>query len=152
MWKFFLADKDGNTANFEKYRLGDISKYALSITSTPQIFGVFKTFTSTIAGTTTVTAPPVGGAIVITDILLITDKTAGSVTINLTDGTRTETIIRASTTDAPVSFSHGFVGKWEGWQDAYLQIIVVGPVVQSTAIGYYKIQQGKQYSDWNSLR
>lgn len=152
MWKFLLAGKDGKVANFEAYRLGDVTKYALSITSTPQIFGVFKTYTNTIAGTFTVASPPVGGALVLTDLLVSTDKTIGSVTVNFTDGVRTETILKISTSDAPANIAHSFAGKWEGWQDAYIQIIVVGAVVQSTAVGYYKVQQGKQYADWNSLR
>jgi len=153
MWKFFLGDKEGNPVNFEPYKLADETKYAISTSTTPQIFGAFKTSSTSVAGTTTVASAPSGGSLVLTDLILSAEKKNGaSVTLRITDGTNTETVVSANLTDSAVFFAHSFVGKWEGWQNARLEVVVVGNAVVSVAVGYYKIQTGKAYSEWNALR
>lgn len=153
MWKFFLANKDGRPVNFEPSKIDGETKYAISTVTNPQTFGVFKSVSLTTASTTTITTPVNGGSIVLTDLVISAEKkNAGTVIIRFTDGTNTINIFQGTLTDAPINLSVPFVGKWEGWRDARLEVVTNQNTVATIALGYYKVKTGRNFTDWDSLR
>ena len=121
--------------------------------SIPQTHGTFKTATFSGAGTTTIVTPNDSGSLFITDIALFGDKVnAGTIELRFTDGTDTATLVLATVTDAPVNFSHAFVGRFQGWQDARIDLIVTNNVTGSATVGYMKVPKGIPFLEWDSLR
>jgi len=116
----------------------------------------FKTTTFTGEGTTAVVTPRIGGAIVLTDFIIGSKKfSAGSVEIRFTDGTNTESIYIADTDDVPISIAFSPAGRWRGWLDARIDVVVVGADTDPTvAIGYYHLTEGSvlSFSDWDAER
>ena len=120
-----------------------------------QVAGVFKAKTLTAAGTVIVSEPDSGGCIVLTDIILTSDKTQSSVvTVQFTDGTETIPIVEADITDAPINIATSFAGYWRGWKDARLELVITGGLnpTATLAAGYFKLKTSLQYSDWDSYR
>ena len=120
-----------------------------------QVEGLFKAKTLTAPGTVIVAEPDKGGCIVLTDLILTSDKTEGSViTIQYTCGTYTIPIMVADMSDAPVNLAIPLSGKWEGWRDARLELVITGGVNPATtlAAGYYKLSDSKLFDEWDALR
>ena len=120
-----------------------------------QVAGLFKAETLNAPGTVIVTEPDPDGCIVLTDIILTSDKTLNSViTIQFTDGTNTIPIIVADMAEAPVSIATSFGGRWQGWRNAQLELVIVGGVnpTATLAAGYYKLHDSLLYDEWDSLR
>lgn len=120
-----------------------------------QVAGVFKAKTLTAAGTIVVAEPVIGGCIVLTDLILTSDKTQSAViTVQFTDGTKTIPIVEADITDAPINIATSFAGYWRGWRDARLELVIAGGInpTATLAAGYFKIKTSLQYSDWDSKR
>ena len=120
-----------------------------------QVAGVFKAKTLTAAGTVIVSEPDSGGCIVLTDIILTSDKTANSaVTVQFTDGTYTIPIVEADITDAPINIATSFAGYWRGWREARLELVATGGInpTATLAAGYFKLQDSMLYSEWDSQR
>jgi len=131
----------------------------LSTISPPQMYGTFKC--TKIAsgdgtGSYTVVTPIGNGSITLTDLIVSFEKkTSAEVTLQFNDGTYTEIVWFGDMQDAPLNLAIGFVGKWQGWQSAYLEIVVAGAGLDgSIAVGYTKIshKQSLPYTEWNSLR
>jgi hypothetical protein len=130
------------------------------LTSTPlMVNGVFKTTKITAGGgtgSTTVAIPKGNGSLVLTDVVVSFEKkTAAEVTLQFNDGTNTELIWFGDLQDAPISFAIAFTGKWQGWQSAYLEIVVAGAGLDgSIGVGYVKMNKYNSltYSDWNKRR
>jgi len=116
----------------------------------------FKSTTFTSDGTITVVTPPPGTAIVFTDFLISAKKfSAGNVSIRFTDGTDTVDIFVQDATDAPVFLAFSPQGRWRGWKDAQIDVVVVGADTDPTvAIGYYFIRgEGVlSFADWDAER
>lgn len=115
--------------------------------------GVFKATTVAVAGTSIIAAPDPGGRIILTDLILTTDKTANSsVAVNFEDGTNTVTIVGADSANAPVNLAIPFAGNWEGWVDARVEMVVVADVAATLALGYTKLSSGLAFAEWDGLR
>ena len=109
-----------------------------------QVAGLFKAETLNAPGTVIVTKPDPDGCIVLTDIILTSDKTLNSViTIQFTDGTNTIPIIVADMADAPVNLATSFAGHWQGWRNAKLELVITGGInpTATLAVGYYKMKE-----------
>lgn len=118
-----------------------------------QAHGTFTSATRTSAGTTILTSPNLTGSLILTDMVLGTDKVnASTVSVNVTDGVRTEKVFSTNLTDAPANVAIAFVGRWQGWQDARVELVTTGNVTATVSIGYIKVPQGSPYAQWNSLR
>ena len=117
--------------------------------------GNFKAVSRAAAGTTIVTSPNAGGSIVLTDMIITTDKVnLATATVQFTDGTNTIVIIDATVTDAPCNIATSFVGRWHGWRDARIELVTVGNVKATVACGYFKVDalHTQDYSEWNAER
>jgi hypothetical protein len=123
------------------------------VSSIAETHGNFKAINVNVAGTTTVTAPNINGAIIITDILLSAERVNnGSVVLSFTDDTETIVIFKAVVTDAPVTIAAPLNGRWRGWKDARLELVVTLDVETSASVGYYKVKDGLPFSDWDARR
>ena len=115
--------------------------------------GTFSTLAYSGAGTTQFVLPAANGSLILTDLIFTADKVNnGSVEILFTDGTDTATIVKPVVTDAPVSLSVAFGGRWQGWRDARIDIIVTNAVSGTVALGYVKNTIGLTYAEWDELR
>lgn len=120
-----------------------------------QVAGRFKAETLTNTGTVIVTEPLSGGCIVLTDLILTSDKTNGSIiSVTFTDGTYTIPLVYADITDAPCNIAMNFAGYWRGWRDAHIEFAITGGInpKANLAIGYFKLHDSMLYSEWNTLR
>ena len=120
-------------------------------------FGVFRSQKFTLITTSTKIAQPAGdGSIELTDLVVSFEKkTNAEVTIQFNDGTNTELIWFGDMQDAPISFAVGFTGNWQGWQAAYVEVIIAGANLDgSVGIGYIKRlkRDSLKYSVWNARR
>jgi len=117
--------------------------------------GSFVAATRTEAGTTAVISARGEDGIVFTDLILTTDKVQGAtVTVAITDGSNTVTVVAADVTDAPCNIALSFAGHWQTWQAAYVNLTTVGVVKATLALGYFRIPWNVTlpYSAWNALR
>ena len=113
----------------------------------------FKSETRTGAGTSTITSPESDGALLLTDIIVSTDRVANSrLTLFFDDGTRQINIYDGYANDAPINFAFGFRGGWTGWKDAELKMTTVAVIKATVAVGYIKIPDGIEYTEWDALR
>ncbi len=139
-----------------EYRTGGLYEEPILITQPIHTFeGVFKTTTHTVAGTSTVAEPLPKSSLLLTDLVLTTDKVAlSTVTISFTDGVNTINILTANTSDAPVNLSIPFAGRWQGWKDAKIELTTVNNVTATVACGYMKIEEKYTlaFDDWDSRR
>lgn len=117
--------------------------------------GVFRAVTRAAAGTSTLAAPDGDGAIVLTDLIITTDKVnAATVTIQWTDGVNTIVIVSARVNDAPCNLAIPFAGKWMGWSGARLDVVTVAGVNTTVSAGYFKVPGDKAlaYAAWDAKR
>jgi hypothetical protein len=113
----------------------------------------FKSQYRTSAGTTEITSPVTDGAIMLTDMIISTDKVANSrLTVFFDDGTRTISIYDGVANDVPLNLAIGFRGGWMGWKDAALKMTTVAALKANVAVGYIKVPAGCCYTEWDELR
>ena len=124
-----------------------------------RINGVFKTTKFTVAGgtgSTTVATPAGDGSIVLSDLIVSFEKKASAeITLQFNDGTNSEPVWFGDMQDAPISFGMSFAGRWQGWQGAYLEIVVAGAGLDgSLGVGYVKLNKANSlaYSEWSARR
>ncbi len=118
-----------------------------------QAHGTFANASRTTAGTTTITSPNASGSLLITDLVLNTEKqTGGQVDVQFTDGTDTVVVFRAFCNDAPANLVLNAGGRFQGWKDARLDLVVTGATDCSVTLGYVKLPTGLPYEEWDSLR
>ncbi len=120
-------------------------------------FGVFKAQKFTGITTGTKMADPHGdGSVELTDLMVSFEKkTSAEVTIRFNDGSNTELIWFGDMQDAPISFGIAFNGNWQGWQNAYVEVVISGAGLDgSVAIGYIKRlkKDSLKYVEWNARR
>lgn len=115
--------------------------------------GVFQNVTTSGAGTTTVITPNDAGSLLLTDLILSTDKVnSGTVTLQMTDDTNTITLFQAIVTDAPAVLSMPINGRIQGWKDARIDLVIVNNVDVSVTLGYVKMPSGLPFTEWDELR
>lgn len=113
----------------------------------------FKSTTRTSEGTSTITSPKKGGALLLTDMIISTDKVSLSqLTVFFDDGVYTIPIYDGYANDAPINLALGFHGGWTGWKDAALKMTTVKAIKATVAVGYIKIPTGLDYKEWDALR
>lgn len=113
----------------------------------------FKSETRTGAGTSTITSPVTDGALLLTDMIISTDRVANSrLTVFFDCGTYQVNIYDGYANDAPINFALGFHGGWTGWKDAALKMTTVAVIKATIAVGYIKIPEGLEYEVWDALR
>jgi len=137
---------------------GDFGKI-LTTVDPLRILSVFKT--TKIAsgdgtGSTTVATPRGDGSIVVTDLIVSFEKkTSAEVLLQFNDGTNDELVWFGDMQDAPISFGVAFAGRWQGWQNAYLEIVVAGAGLDgSIGVGYAKVskENSLMYAEWDARR
>ena len=120
------------------------------------VFGRFKTASRTTTGTTTIVIPPSNESLIITDLIITAEKkNSGTDTLRLYDGTNAVNIVVGSVDDSPLNLAIGFQGCWQGWRDAYIQLVQAGANhYANIAVGYYFVppELSHEYADWNHLR
>jgi len=117
--------------------------------------GSFKSASRSVAGTTTITAPDLNGSIVLTDLIVTSDRVnAATITLRFTDGANIVNIFVADVTDAPCNVATSLVGQWKGWKDARLEVVTVAAVTTTVAVGYFKLPEeiSLDYSEWDAAR
>lgn len=114
----------------------------------------FKSTTLTDAGSATIASPTEGGALILTDMIISTDKVLNSrLTVFFADPIEKIAVFDGYPIDAPINTALGLHGAWTGWKDASLRMLAVGIKLQSTvAVGYIKIPKGIEYAEWDKLR
>lgn len=113
----------------------------------------FKSVTRVAAGTETITEPVTDGAIMLTDMVISTDKVALSqLTVFFDDGVRTIPIFDGYANDAPINAAANFHGGWTGWKAAAMKMTTVAAIKATVAVGYIKIPEGLEYDEWDALR
>ena len=136
--------------NPEEVNLADRALQVVDPRTAP---GVFKSVTHASATTTQLVSPVIGGSVMLTDILISGEKQAGSeVTVQFTDGASTETIFLASQVDAPPTMAHQFLGRFQGWVNANLEVVTSGTGKVTVTLGYIKLCRGLPYGEWDKLR
>ena len=126
----------------------------VSVTTTePKQHGVFRSVTSTTQTTTEIAAPLAGGSIVVTDLLITTNKAAnGILTLRFSDGSNTINLA-AFPVDLAVNQQLALVGLFRGWVDADLQMVTSGANFDATVTaGYMKAPDGLPFNEWDALR
>lgn len=133
---------------------GLVSKEPLHVITTEGgRHGVFKSTSRTTAGTSTISEPELNGSLILTDLIVSSDKTnASTITIRFTDDTNTVNVAVFDSGNAPVATAISFTGLWQGWKNARLEMVTVANVTATAALGYLKLDTGLQYADWDNLR
>jgi len=131
--------------------------YALHVLNYRQVHGVWKSVTwTTTKAATAIATPSAGGSIEITDFFFSALKATGStVTLTITDGTNTETLITVLLTNEAVRLTHAIQGRMQGWADGVVKYAVTGANSSgSITLGYVKHDKDdtEPYSIWNSRR
>lgn len=132
--------------------------YALSVLNYRQKHGVWKavSWTNAQVTATPIATPVPGGSIEITDIFFTATKvSAGTVTITVSDGTNTETLVTILLTNEAVRMTHQVQGKMQGWRDAKVYYTVAGAnSTGAITVGYVKHSKAdsEDYAVWNTRR
>ena len=144
----------GTNEEFHWVRSSETGEPVLVTTDESRAHGLFKSATLGATGTVVIVQPPPSGRVRLTDLIVSTDKTAGStVTLAFEDGTNTINIAVFDSANAPVSLAHTFAGKFEGWKDARVEMIVAGGNAAATiTLGYIKFPEGIEFAEWDALR
>ena len=132
--------------------------YALATLNYRQMYGQWKTVTRSAeqVAATAIATPEEGGSIEITDLFFNAIKAAGStVTITMTDGTNTETLISILLTNDVARVAHSIQGRMQGWADDAVKYTVADANSSGEiTLGYVKHSREStdDYDVWNSRR
>ena len=125
----------------------------LVTSNAPQAHGTFASTSRSATGTSIITSPNADGSLILTDLIIGTDKVNGAtVTVQYTDGTNTVVIFATTVTDAPANIGLSFTGRWQGWKDARVELVTVGAVEATVSLGYMKVPNGLPFTEWDSYR
>lgn len=157
MLKVVLTDeKSGMSLHSEEYQQEDFKARVLLTETLAGHYGVFKTATFTVAGTTELITPKGIKSIQITDLIVTFEKkNAATVSINFHDGTNTAPLFKATLTDAPVNLSSNFRGRIRGWNTAHIDVVIAGAdAIGTVAVGYviHPAATGLTYAEWQAKR
>lgn len=128
-------------------------EFLLITSNLAKLHGTFKSSSRSTAGTTIITSPLGDGAIVLTDLIISTDRVVNStVVVHYTDGVETIDIYAGDSSDAPINFAIPFAGNFTGWKDARIELVTTSTVSATAVIGYYRVDTGDQFSVWDARR
>ena len=116
-------------------------------------FGAFNSVKLTAAGTLTVATPKAGQALMVTDVVIGSSKTAASnVQLRFTDGPNTVRIIEIDSINSALAWSFSPRAPFRGWVDARIDLITTGNVTVVATVGYIKLESGIPFAEWDALR
>ena len=125
----------------------------LVVTNYLEAHGAFKAVAITSTGVNIVSQPNNGQGIIVDSILLNARKhTNKDVTIQMTDGTNTETIFTADLTNQDLTLAHSIPHGWKGWKDARLEVISGSTKQVSVTLGYAKFPNADEFGVWDNNR
>lgn len=133
-------------------------RYVLGTETYGQAYGHFNSEISTANETIVVIAARDKDAFSLTDIVVQTDKANGGlVTLRITDGTYTETLVSGSFNDAPISVNLSVAGRMESWQQCRLELVTSSTAANHTVTctaGYFRVPEAeaRTYQVWNFER
>ena len=146
----------GKALHNETYTHENTPEPMLLVTGRRDFYGIFKTIAYTAQGTTQQVTPKGAGSIELTDLIVTFEKKAlAFVTINFHDTTNTAPIFKAALTDAPVNIAIPFAGRWQGWSEAHIDVIVSGAdAIGNVSIGFMHspASESLSYNAWNVRR
>jgi len=94
--------------------------------------------------------------VVLTDLLVSGEKiNGGIIQVQFTDDTNSEIVSKSHVTDGPVNLAMPFAGRWRGWKDARIEMLVTTSMQDATvAIGYYFVTGAGVFifEDWDAQR
>ena len=157
MIQVVLVDKgSGVPLHSEKYYMEGGNGRVFLVTNIQKQYGLFKTAAYTVQGTVEQVTPKGGESIELTDLIVTFEKkNLGVVTINFHDGTNTAPLVKSTLTDGPINMACNFVGKWHGWSDAHIDVVISGAdSIGTVSIGYVKHPKANSvgYAAWNARR
>jgi hypothetical protein len=155
--KAVLVDlASGKSLHSEEYHQESEAGRVLLTTTIHKHYGFFKTAAYTVQGTFEQITPPSGFSLELTDLIVTFEKkNLGVVTINLHDGTNTAPLMKVTLTDAPVNMVSNFSGRWRGWKDAHIDVVISGAdSIGNVSIGYLKHDPNDTltYNQWTAAR
>ena len=138
---------------YEGFKSLDGHAETLVVATINEVNGTFKNTSRSTAGTTTITQPIEGGSVVITDLVLNTEKqTSGEVEVQFTDGSNVINIFHVFCSDAPANITLPINGRFRGWVNARIDLVVTGATDCSVTLGYIKIPNGLPFAEWDAHR
>lgn len=152
MIKASIASKDGHPLDYCKNWDGHDT---LMVLDHPSRHGIFNAESRAGAGTSIIAQPEAGGSLLLTDLIVTSDKVAlASFSVQFTDDTETIVVMSANVNDAPCNVTIPLRGCWRAWEDARLELISVGNVAVTVAVGYMKIvkEMTSTFTEWDTLR
>ena len=115
--------------------------------------GLWNTVSATGASTNIVAQAVPGSAIVITDLVVSSEKKPSStILIRFTDGTNTKVILGPDIINNPVNLAWSPRGYISGWVNARLDFITDATFNATVTVGYYLLSEGLEYADWLARR
>ena len=118
-----------------------------------RIHGTFAAQSRSTGGTTILAAPEIDQEIVLTDLIVSTDRVASStLVIHWTDDAETIVIYSGNANDAPINFAIAFAGRWAGWKNARIEMVTNNTLKANIAVGYYKLPEGLTFAQWDAIR
>lgn len=131
-----------------------LPQHIVPVTTTgPQRHGVFRSVTSTTQTTTVIATPKKKGAIVVTDLIITSNKAAnGILTLRFSDGVQ-DINLAVFPVDIAVNQQLALVGQFRGWVDAKLEMVTSGANFDATVTaGYMQVPTGLEFTEWDILR
>ena len=131
-----------------------LPNHIVPVTTTgPQRHGVFKSVTSTTQTTTVIATPDNLGAIVVTDLIITSNKAAnGIMTLRFSDGSQNINLA-VFPVDIAINQQLALVGLFRGWQDAQLELVTSVATFDATVTaGYMKVPSALPFAEWDGLR
>ena len=125
----------------------------LTVTDVASYYGHFKSATYN-NETAILVSPSTSGSLRLTDLIVTSEKqTGGVVTVQFYDGTNT-VLLASAEADSPIGFAIAFAGRWKGWKDAYIQVIVSAVFNATVSVGYVKINPKETlgFDEWDAQR
>lgn len=129
------------------------SEKMLVVVDPYRVHGTFASVSRSTAGTTNITAPPSNGALVLTDLILNAEKqNTGEVLVQFTDDSNTVPVFNVFVTDGPANIAIPFAGRFHGWRDARLDLVVTSDTDCTVTLGYLKVDAGLPFVEWDAFR
>lgn len=126
---------------------------AFSVINPKEIWTEFSAAARSSAGTTVIATAPAKGSLILTDLIIGTDKVNNAtIAVRFNDGTRSVNLFSGVATDAPINFSVTFGGRVRGWADANLELVTAGALEANVTAVYYKSTGALEYDVWDYNR
>lgn len=128
----------------------------LAVETISKLKALWKTGNNAGAASIDLIAPPANESLMVTDLIITSGRQVpnSTVTVQFTDGTRTEVLMILNNAEV-VKFNHGFEGGIRAWKDAKIQIITdTANQLISSFCAYVKISPAftKSFDEWDAER